>query len=100
MAQVIPLTPLSLGLTGDFDAVEKANNLCMVAINSRMQHERNHDDAWLATKKLTRLDIDPARVQFTWALDCCAQGLRQAWARAPSTVLRWTRASTSPWPPK
>lgn len=77
LAQVIPLTPLSLGLTGDFDAVEKANNLCMVALNSRMQHERNHDDAWLATKKLTRLDIDPARVQFRWALDFCAQGLRQ-----------------------
>ena len=77
LAQVIPLTPLSLGLTGDFDAVEKANNLCMVAINSRMQHERNHDDAWLATKKLTRLDIDPAKVQFKWALDFCAQGLRQ-----------------------
>ena len=77
LAQVIPLTPLSLGLTGDFDAVEKANNLCMVALNARMQHERNHDDAWLEAKKLTRLDIDPARVQFKWALDFCAQGLRQ-----------------------
>lgn len=77
LAQVIPLTPLSLGLTGDFDAVEKANNLCMVATNARMQHERNHDDAWLATKGLTRLDIDPARVQMRWALDFCAQGLRQ-----------------------
>ena len=77
LAQVIPLAPLSLGLTGDFDAVEKANNLCMVALNARMQHERNHDDAWLATKHLTRLDIDPARVQMKWALDFCAQGLRQ-----------------------
>lgn len=77
LAQVIPLTPLSLGLTGDFDAVEKANNLCMVALNARMQHERNHDDAWLATKGLTRLDIDPGRVQMRWALDFCAQGLRQ-----------------------
>ena len=77
LAQVIPLTPLSLGLTGDFDAVEKANNLCIVALNARMQHERNHDDAWLATKGLTRLDIDPARVQMRWALDFCAQGLRQ-----------------------
>ncbi len=77
LAQVIPLTPLSLGLTGDFDAVEKANNLCMVAINARMQHERNHDDAWLATKNLKRLDIDPERVQMRWALDFCAQGLRQ-----------------------
>ncbi len=77
LAQVIPLTPLSLGLTGDFDAVEKANNLCMVALNARMQHERNHDDAWLAGKKLTRLDIDPGAVQMRWALDFCAQGLRQ-----------------------
>ena len=77
LAQVIPLSPLSLGLTGDFDAVEKANNLCMVALNARMQHERNHDDAWLAAKGLLRLDIDPARVQMRWALDFCAQGLRQ-----------------------
>ena len=77
LAQVIPLTPLSLGLTGDFDAVEKANNLCMLALNARMQHERNHDDAWLATKGLTRLDIDPERVQMRWAIDFCAQGLRQ-----------------------
>ena len=77
LAQVIPLTPLSLGLTGDFDAVEKANNLCMVALNARMQHERNHDDAWLAAKGLTRLDIDPAQVQMRWAMDFCAQGLRQ-----------------------
>ena len=77
LAQVIPLTPLSLGLTGDFDAVEKANNLCMVALNARMQHERNHDDAWLAAKGLSRLDVDPARVQMRWALDFCAQGLRK-----------------------
>lgn len=77
LAQVIPLTPLSLGLTGDFDAVEKANNLCMVALNSRMQHERNHDDEWLATKKLIRLDIDPNSIQMRWAIDFCAQGLRQ-----------------------
>ena len=77
LAQVIPLTPLSLGLTGDFDSVEKANNLCMVALNARMQHERNHDDEWLASKGLKRLDIDPERVQMRWALDFCAQGLRQ-----------------------
>ena len=77
LAQVIPLAPLSLGLTGDFDAVEKANNLCMVALNARMQHERNHDDAWLAAKGLSRLDVDPTRVQMRWALDFCAQGLRK-----------------------
>ena len=76
LAQVIPLTSLSLGLTGDIDAITNANNLAMVALNSRMQHERNHDDAWLAERGLRRLDIDPARIQFRWAMDFCAQGLR------------------------
>ncbi|MEG1552240.1 MAG: formate--tetrahydrofolate ligase [Kiritimatiellia bacterium] len=77
LSQVIPLAPLSLGLTGDIDAINNANNLCMIAVNSRMQHERNHDDAWLQSKQLTRLDIDPKRVQMRWAMDFCAQGLRQ-----------------------
>jgi len=76
LAQVIPLPALSLGLTGDIDAITNANNLAMVALNSRMQHERNHDDAWLAERGLKRLDIDPGRIQFRWAMDFCAQGLR------------------------
>ena len=76
LAQVIPLTSLSLGLTGDIDAITNANNLAMVALNARMQHERNHDDAWLAQRGLKRLDIDPDRIQFRWAMDFCAQGLR------------------------
>ena len=76
LAQVVPLTSLSLGLTGDIDAITNANNLAMVALNSRMQHERNHDDAWLAERGLKRLDIDPDRIQFRWAMDFCAQGLR------------------------
>lgn len=76
LAQVVPLTELSLGLTGDIDAITNANNLAMVALNSRMQHERNHDDSWLAERGLKRLDIDENRVQFRWAIDFCAQGLR------------------------
>ncbi len=76
LAQVVPLTSLSLGLTGDIDAVTNANNLAMVALNARMQHERNHDDAWLAARGLKRLDIDENRIQFRWAMDFCAQGLR------------------------
>ena len=76
LAQVVPLTSLSLGLTGDMDAITNANNIAMVALNSRMQHERNHDDAWLAERGLKRLDIDPERIQFRWAMDFCAQGLR------------------------
>ena len=76
LAQVVPLSPLSLGLTGDIDAITNANNLAMVALTARMQHERNYDDARLAQSRLTRLDVDPSRVQMRWAMDFCAQALR------------------------
>jgi formate--tetrahydrofolate ligase len=76
LAQVVPLSPLSLGLTGDIDAITNANNLAMVALTARMQHERNYDDARLAQSRLARLDVDPARVQMRWAMDFCAQALR------------------------
>ena len=38
LSQVIPLTPFSLGLTGDINAIMNAHNLAMVAVTSRMQH--------------------------------------------------------------
>jgi formate--tetrahydrofolate ligase len=41
-----------------------------------MQHERNYDDARLAKSGLKRIDIDPERVQMKWAMDFCAQALR------------------------
>ena len=76
LAQCIPLTELSFGLTGDIDAINNAHNLGMVALNARMQHERNYDDARLARSNLKRLDIDPERVEMQWVIDFCAQGLR------------------------
>ena len=76
LAQCIPLTPFSIRLTGDIDCITNAHNLCMVALSSRMQHERNYDDARLAKSKLTRIDIDPETVQMKWAMDFCAQALR------------------------
>ena len=76
LAQCIPLTPLSIRLTGDFDSITNAHNLGMVALTSRMQHERNYDDARLAKSGLKRLDIDPKRVEMKWAIDFCAQALR------------------------
>ncbi len=76
LAQVVPLAPLSLGLTGDIDAVTNANNLAMVALSARMQHERNYDDERLARSFLKRIDIDPERIQLRWAMDFCAQALR------------------------
>ncbi len=76
LAQCLPLTPFSLGLTGDIDCVTNANNLAMVALTARMQHERNYDDARLAKTRMRRLDIDPDRIQLRWAMDFCAQALR------------------------
>lgn len=76
LAQCIPLTPFSLGLTGDINDIINAHNLCMVALTARMQHEYNYDDAILASKKLKRLDIDQRNVEMKWIIDYCAQALR------------------------
>jgi len=76
LAQCIPLTPFSIRLTGDIDCITNAHNLAMVALTSRMQHERNYDDARLAKSHLKRIDIDPETVQMKWVMDFCAQALR------------------------
>jgi formate--tetrahydrofolate ligase len=76
LSQCIPLAPFCLGLTGDIDKVTNAQNLLMVALTARMQHERNYDDRRLASRGLRRLDIDPERVCQKWAIDFCAQSLR------------------------
>jgi len=77
LAQCIPLTPFSIRLTGDIDSITNAHNLAMVALTSRMQHENNYDDARLAKSNIhKRLDIDPKNVQMNWAIDFCAQALR------------------------
>jgi len=76
LAQCVPLTPFSIRLTGDIDSITNAHNLAMVALTSRMQHERNYDDARLAKSNLKRIDIDPESVQMKWAMDFCAQALR------------------------
>ena len=75
-SQCIPLTEFSLGLTGDINAVMNAHNLAMVALTSRMQHERNYSDAGLEKRGLKRLDVDPTNVEMGWVIDYCAQALR------------------------
>jgi formate--tetrahydrofolate ligase len=75
-ALLIPMTEFSLGLTGDINDIMNAHNLAMVALNARMQHERNYDDAELSKRGLRRLDVDPTNVEMGWILDFCAQGLR------------------------
>ncbi|MDR1297055.1 MAG: formate--tetrahydrofolate ligase [Deltaproteobacteria bacterium] len=77
MSQCVPLTPFSLGLTGDINAIMNSHNLAMVALNSRMQHERNYDDAQLSKRGLRRLDVDPTRVEYGFIMDFAAQCLRK-----------------------
>jgi formate--tetrahydrofolate ligase len=77
LAQCIPLTPFSLGFTGDINAIMNAHNLAMVALTSRMQHERNYTDEQLQRlSNMERLDIDPTNVEMGWIIDFCAQSLR------------------------
>ncbi len=76
LAQVIPLSKFSLGLTGDINAIMNAHNLGMVALTARMQHESNYTDEQLAQRGLKRLDIHPKSVEFRWIIDFCAQALR------------------------
>ena len=76
LSQCVPLVPLSIRFTGDIDSITSANNLAMVALTSRMQHENNYDDARLAKSGLRRLDIDPEKIQMKWVMDFCAQSLR------------------------
>ena len=76
LSQCIPLTPFSLGLTGDINAIMNAHNLAMVALTSRIQHEFNSTDAFLERANLKRLNIDPKNVEMKWIIDFCAQALR------------------------
>jgi len=76
-ALLIPMTEFSMGLTGDINDITNAHNLAMVALSSRMQHEFNYDNAALAKRNLKRLDIDPRRIEMRWAMDFCAQALRE-----------------------
>jgi len=76
-ALLIPMTEFSMGLTGDINDIMNAHNLAMVALTSRMQHERNYTDEQLQRlSHMKRLDIDPTRVEMKWVMDFCAQSLR------------------------
>ncbi len=77
LAQCIPLTEFSLGFTGDINAIMNAHNLAMVALTSRLQHERNYtDEQLLRLSKMPRLDIDPTNIEMGWIIDYCCQALR------------------------
>ena len=76
-ALLIPMTEFSMGLTGNINDIMNAHNLAMVALTSRMQHERNYNDEQLQRlTRMPRLNIDPTRVEMGWIIDFCAQSLR------------------------
>ena len=60
---LIPMTEFSLGLTGDINDIMNAHNLAMVAMTSRMQHERNYNDEQLA--RLTKQVLDVVKSEAT-----------------------------------
>ncbi len=77
-AILIPMTEFSLGLTGDINDIMNAHNLAMVALTSRMQHERNYGPEKIEQLSGIRpLNIDPNRVEMNWIIDYCAQALRK-----------------------
>jgi formyltetrahydrofolate synthetase len=76
-ALLIPMTEFSMGLTGDINDIANAHNLANVALQARMQHERNYNDEELLKRSgMRRLDVDPKRIEFNWVIDFCAQSLR------------------------
>ncbi len=76
-AILIPMTEFSLGLTGDINDIMNAHNLAMVAMTSRMQHERNYSPEKIEKLSgIPALNIDPKRVEMGWIIDYCAQSLR------------------------
>ena len=96
---LIPMTEFSLGLTGDINDIINAHNLAMVALTSRMQHERNYDDAELAKRKLKTArhrsnecgnGLDYGFLRPVVAKHCDRPG-RQAWTALrcnPNSALR------------
>lgn len=63
-AQVVPMEDINLHFTGDFAAVEKANNLLSALINNNI-HSRTRN-----------LGIDPRTVAWRWAMDLNVRSLR------------------------
>jgi formate--tetrahydrofolate ligase len=63
-AQVIPMEDINLHFTGDFAAVEKANNLLAAIIDNHLQHHKNG------------LQIDPRTIVWKRVMDLNDRALR------------------------
>jgi formate--tetrahydrofolate ligase len=99
-ALLIPITEFSLGLTGDINDIMNAHNLSMVALNARMQPERNYSDEQLATAWFETASTSiPSALKWAGSSTFCARvSARSAWVsvKATRTALKWTPSSVSP----
>jgi formate--tetrahydrofolate ligase len=64
-SQVIPMVDINLHFTGDFSAIEKANNLLAALIDNTLHHKNNN------------LDIDPRTIVWKRVMDINDRALRQ-----------------------
>jgi formyltetrahydrofolate synthetase len=99
---LIPMTEFSLGLTGDINDIMNAHNLAMVAMTSRMQHERNYNDEQLARLTgMRRLDIDPTRVEWAGSSTSAPRPCEtsSSASAAATTASPCSPSSASPWVP-
>jgi len=64
-SQVVPMEDINLHFTGDFNAVEKANNLLSALIDNNLQNKKNN------------LNIDPRTIVWKRVIDMNDRALRQ-----------------------
>ena len=64
-SQVIPMEDINLHFTGDFSAIEKANNLLAALIDNNLQNKQNN------------LNIDPRTIKWKRVMDMNDRALRQ-----------------------
>lgn len=64
-SQVIPMEDINLHFTGDFHAIEAANNLLAAAIDNNLQHSKRS------------LNIDPRNIRWKRVMDMNDRSLRQ-----------------------
>lgn len=64
-AQVIPMVDINLHFTGDFSAIEKANNLLSALIDNNLQNKKNN------------LNIDPRTIVWKRVMDMNDRALRK-----------------------
>jgi methylenetetrahydrofolate dehydrogenase (NADP+)/methenyltetrahydrofolate cyclohydrolase/formyltetrahydrofolate synthetase/formate--tetrahydrofolate ligase len=75
-SQVVPMDEFNLHLTGDIHAITAAHNLVAAAIDARWYHESRLTDEQLTALGLTRLGIDPFKLQWNRVVDINDRTLR------------------------